>query len=73
MRIQELQNIITTDNFHADLEEYLLEEIQNNNPKYADPFSRDEVTLKMILSTILKCTLILATLMYLFNKKEEVN
>ena len=73
MRVKELQNIISGesgDNFHNNLENYLLNEIRNKNPTYYNPFVQNEITLKMVISTLLECTIILATLMYLFHNNK---
>lgn len=67
MKLEEIKEITRNADFTKNMENYLLEEITENgfeHPLPKSPFDPEDVTNKLIFNTILYCTLLLATLMY---------
>lgn len=64
----DIEDIIRKKNFQEDLEEY----IYNNIKKKKNPFNPEEViSRKVIISTMIQCTVIIVTLLRMIYLKEE--
>lgn len=67
MQVNEIEKIYEGDDFSKNLKEYLLKEIDNDR---TNPFGK-EITKKTILNTIIHCTILIATLIYISNKESD--
>ena len=72
MKLKELEQIINTSNFQELLEKQLVMEVDEKTNE-TNPFNEAEITNNLIISTIIHCTVILASIIYLLHKKTGVN
>lgn len=72
MKINELEKIMSNNNFQENLERQLISEImeRENSEAFLNPFASEKISRKMILTTIIHCTVVLATIMYMLNRRE---
>lgn len=71
MDIIELEKILKTSNFQKHLENYITHEIIEKNifnSSKNNPFMPEVISKKLILITIVKCTVIIVSMIYLMNK-----
>lgn len=74
MKLSELESIIGNTNFEHNLEEYIYSETLtdgNNSALKYNPFSHESITNKLILTTVIRCTIIISSFIYLLYNKED--
>lgn len=69
MKLSELEVILNNNNFPEHLEEHIISELDDEK----NPFTEKRVTNEMIVSTIIHCTIILASIIYILHRKDWVN
>lgn len=69
MQTKKITTILEGDNFSEDLENYILTEIDNETVNHNPFTARDEgVSNKILLKSIICCTVILANIIYLLHR-----